>query len=337
MALLAMMLFVGCQEEYIHITQPDQKNSFAANDTLAELILRVTMKDGSFDNFLDECSAISIKFPYSVRIRNEDITITSVEDINELEEEYLPFEGSIRFNYPVTVIFSDYSESVISNRGELQRIQNQFSNEYDEDLDIECIDFVYPIEISIYNTEFQKPDFVIVDSDKVFHGILKKANDLVVEITYPVSVELWDGDRISVQNNTELENEILNAMGKCDEDDFNVDYYQDIQSLSSGSWRITLYSDTTDETSAFTLFLFEFNPDFTIQAVSGSETFRGTWEPDFEESMKVAEIEFDTDDNSLIWLNEEWEILVLNDEIIILQAESDSEGRIKKLNLSGTD
>lgn len=340
MALMLMMLFVGCQEEYIEITEPDKDTSFTANDTLAELILRVTMKDGSFDNFLDECSAISIKFPYSVQIRNELITITSREDIEDLEEEYLSFRGYIRFNYPVTVIFSDYSESVISNRGELQSIQNQFINEYDEDEDedIECIDFVYPIELSIYNTEFQKPDFVIADSDKDFHGILKKANDLIVEITYPISVELWDESMINIHNNKELENEILNATGKCDDDDdFNDDYYHDIQLITSGVWSITLYTDTTDETSAFTSFLFEFKPDFTIKAVSDAETFYGTWELDVDDSTKIIEIEFDTDEKPLVWLNDEWEISVLNNDIITMQTESDSDGVIKQLDLSKTD
>ncbi len=338
MALMLMMLFVGCQEEYIKITEPEKSTSFTANDSIAELILRVTMKDGSFDNFLDECSAISIKFPYSVQIRNEVITITSREDIEDLEEEYLFFRGSIRFNYPVTVIFSDYSESVISNRGEFQSIQNQFNNEYDEVEDIECIDFVYPIELSIINTEFQKPRVVIAGSDKDFHGILKKANDLIVKITYPVSVELWDESRINIHSNKGLENEILNAIGKCDDDDdYNDDYYHDIQLLSSSVWSITLYTDTTDETSAFTSFLFEFKPDFTIQAVSGPETFYGTWELDVDDSTKIIEIEFDTDEKPLVWLNHEWEISVLNNDIITMQTESDSDDVIKQLNLSKTD
>lgn len=344
-ALMITMLFTSCQEEYIDITEPDKNTSFTANDTVAELILRVTMKDGSFDNFIDNCSAISIKFPYSVHIRSENISIRSMEDIEDLEEEYSESRNSILINYPVTVIHSDYTESVLSNRGELQKIQNECSTDV-EDEDIECIDFVYPIELSIYNTEFQKPDFVIAGSDKDLHGILKNANDLIVEITYPISVELWDESRINIHNNKELENEIMNAIGRCDEDDdeddddneeSNDNHYQKIEMLTQAAWKITHFSDTTDETSAFTSFLIDFKPDSIIQAVSDSETFYGTWEPDFYSSMKTIEIEFDSDEEPLVWLNDEWEISVLNNDIISMQAESDSDGILKKLNLSKAD
>lgn len=218
MALMLMMLFVGCQEEYIEITEPDKNTAFSATDTIAELILQVTMKDGSFDNFVDNCSAISIKFPYSVQVRNEAITITSTEDIENLEQEYFSFKGSIRINYPVTLIFSDYSETYVTNKGELQKIQTQ-NNTSIEDDDIECIDFIYPIELSLYNTEFQKPELLIAGNDKDLHVALLNMDDLIVEISYPIVVEKWDGSSINIQSNKELQNEITNAMGQCNEKD----------------------------------------------------------------------------------------------------------------------
>ncbi len=224
MVLFAMMLLISCQEEHIIITEPDKNTAFNTSDTLAELILRITLKDGSFDNIIDNCSAISIKFPYSVQIRNDIITITSPEDIENLEQEYSSLIASLRINYPVTVIFNDYSESLVSNKGDLQRIQNQCNAIIDEDDEddednIECIDFVYPIELSLYNTEFQKPDFIIAGSDKDLHGILKNMDDLIVEISYPIAVETWDGRSINIRNNKELENEIINAMDNCDDED----------------------------------------------------------------------------------------------------------------------
>jgi len=213
-----VILFAACQEEYVEISEPDKSTAFTANDTIADLILRVTMKDGSFDNIIDKCSAISIQYPYSVQIRNEIITIKSTEDIEALKAKYFPLRNNILINFPVTVIFSDYSEKILSNQGELQKIRKQYNTRVEDD-DIECIDFIYPVELSLYNTEFQKPDFVRVGNDKDFHGLLKNMNDLIVEITYPVEVEFWNGERLSINNNDELENEILNTSDRCDEND----------------------------------------------------------------------------------------------------------------------
>lgn len=216
--LFLVILLAGCQEEYIEITEPDKNIAFSASDTLADLILKVTLKDGSFDNIIDNCSEISIIFPYSVQIRNEIITISSRDDIESFKQEYFPIRGTILVKYPVRISFSDYSEKVLSNRGELQKIHNQYNTGIEDD-DIECIDFIYPIELSVYNTEFQKPDFIIAGNDKDLHGVLKNMDDLIIEISYPIPVEISDGTRINIQNNKELENEIMNAMGSCDEED----------------------------------------------------------------------------------------------------------------------
>ncbi|MFW5820943.1 MAG: hypothetical protein ACOCWA_06615 [Bacteroidota bacterium] len=336
MVFMVAMLFAGCQEEYIEIIEPDKNAAFAAGDTLSDLILKVTLKDGSFDNFIDNCSAISIKFPYSVKIRSENISIASMEDIENLAEEYSEFRNPILINYPVTIIHSDYTESVLSNRGELRKIQNQ-CNTGIEDEDIECIDFVYPIELSIYNKEFQKPDFVIAGNDKEFHGILKNAKDLIVEIAYPLNIELWDGTIISIQNNKELKDEIMSVMGSCDEDDEVESGDTDnayINLLISGEWKVTFFADTTDETTSFNSFHFDFGENFTILAYSPSDTIMGFWEYEIDDNMKFLEMEFYTDEKPLVLLNDEWEMLNSNSEAILMQTESDFDGYIKKLELS---
>ena len=213
-----VMLFARCQEEYIQISDLDKSVAFTANDTIADLIMRVTLKDGSFDNIIDKCNEVSIKFPYSVKIKNEIITVTSAEDVEYIRQEYFQFINAITIKYPVTVVFSDYSESVLSNQGELQKIKNQYNTNLEDD-DIECIDFIYPLEVNLYNAEFQKPDFVVVGDDKDLHGILKNMKDMIVEVGYPIQVELFDGTMVNISNNLELKNEIMNVMGSCDEGD----------------------------------------------------------------------------------------------------------------------
>ena len=218
MILSVVMLVTSCQEGYEIVNEPDENTAFSSNDSIADLILKVSLKDGSFDNLIDNCSAISIRFPYTVQVRSELISLSSIEDLENFKQEYSHLRNAINIQYPVTATLSDYSVTVLSNKGDLQRIQNQYNNHIEDD-DIECIDFIYPLELNLYDTDFQKPDFIRVMNDRELHGILKTMNDLIIEISYPILMEIADGTRVSVQNNKELENEIRNAMGTCDEGD----------------------------------------------------------------------------------------------------------------------
>jgi len=216
--LMVAGFLTGCQEEFIEITEPNADTAFASSDSIAGLILKVTLKDGSFDNMIDKCSEINIEFPYSVRVRNEIIEIQSPEEIEALHEQLKQNSKSIKIVFPVTVSFSDYSTMVVSNNGELMRLQNRYIHrKYDDD--IECIDFIYPIEMDLYDTLFQKQEYRHVRNDKAFHGILKGKKDFIFEIEYPVSLEISDSTTIEVTNNSELKHAIRNSIGTCDEND----------------------------------------------------------------------------------------------------------------------
>jgi hypothetical protein len=215
--LLLVILASGCQEEFIVITEPDKTAVFSTSDTIAGLILKVTLQDGSFDDIIDQCSEISINFPYEIRIKNETITISSQEDIEQVEQNYQQFLNAIVLKFPVTVTFSDHSESTLTNRGDLQKIINEYEKKKREH--IKCIDFIYPFDIFIYNTEFQKPESANIRNDKKLHGLLKHKNGILVEIDYPISVVLFDGTVLTLENNGDLETAIINAIGTCDNTD----------------------------------------------------------------------------------------------------------------------
>lgn len=223
--LMVAGFLTGCQEEFFEITEPDTDTAFASSDSIAGLILKVTLKDGSFDNMIDKCSEINIEFPYSVRVRNEIIEIQSPEELEALQEQLQQNSKSIKIVYPVTVSFSDYSTMVVSNNGELMRIQNRYVHrKYDDD--IECVDFKYPIDLDLYDTLFQRQEFRHVRNDKAFHGILKGKKDFIFEIEYPVLMDISDSVTVEVNNNSELKHAIQNSIGTCDEND-EVEFEED--------------------------------------------------------------------------------------------------------------
>ena len=77
-------------------------------------------------------------------------------------------------------------------------------NENDDD--IECIDFKYPISISIYNLNFQVIDVVTINSDRQLHHFIKNLErGVLASLNFPVTMVYADGSTIEVHNNQELE------------------------------------------------------------------------------------------------------------------------------------
>ena len=52
---------------------------------------------------------------------------------------------ALSYNFPITIILSDYSEILISSSSELSPYINACVGENEDDEDIECIDFNYPV------------------------------------------------------------------------------------------------------------------------------------------------------------------------------------------------
>ncbi len=218
-ALAIVAIFIGCQREYLKISEPDKETTITANDPIVDLLLKVALKDGSFDNIIDRCNEISIKFPYSVKIKNEILEITSKKDAESVKAEYFQVRNSINIVYPVTIVFSDYTEIIISNTGELRKIQNQYNTTIEDD-DIECIDFIYPVEIALYDTVYQELVMMDVGGDRDLYNVFKEMNNTIAEIEYPILMESSDGNTATIENNMELENVINEGANTgCDEED----------------------------------------------------------------------------------------------------------------------
>ena len=335
MSLILMLVLFSCQKEFSETREPDKSLTITANDNIADFILKVALKDGSCDNIIDGCSEISIKFPYSILIEDQEYNITSQEDIDVIKLDHFFERDDIEIVFPITISYSNYSEKTLSNPDELEEIQEQYNTELSDD-DIECIDFVFPVEISLYNTVSQIIDAVTIDSDSELYSIFYGMDDLIVEISFPVVLELPDGQEISINDNFQLEDAIDLAADDCDEEDdfeFSDEDYPFAGLITTGEWNVSWYSDTTNETSSFGGYTFTFNTDLSVQVNTGSLIEYGVWELDAHSDSLFLEMDFDTDETPLVWLNHEWAITNANTNEIALEAESDFDGYIKRLNL----
>jgi hypothetical protein len=330
-----MLLLVGCQDEFEDIREPDRSVAITANDSIATLVLKVVLKDGSFDNIIDRCSEISINFPYTVLIDDRQYLIDSYDEVEEIRKNYFFDRDDIEIVYPVTVAFSDYSEMTISDDDELEDIQERYNTLLADD-DIECIDFEFPLEVSFFDEVRQVSDVVTVNNDFEMYDIFDSVDDLVIEIGFPVVLITLSGERTTVNNNIQLAETIAMAEGRCDEEDeveFDDDDFYFYEFISTGKWIVGRYSDTTDETASFSGYTFTFTSDLAIRASNGGDVTYGDWELDTDDSNIYIDISFDTDEFPLERLNQEWLIASVNDDIIELEAESDDDGHIMNLQL----
>src|SRR5690606_28156711 len=118
-------------------------------------------------------------------------------------------------------------EITIESYSELETFIEACAGENEYDDDIECIDFVYPFTISVYNANFQVTETVTITNDAMLYAFIESLDGgVLASINFPISMVLANGNEIVVNNNAELEAAINAADDTCDEDDDN-DYNDD--------------------------------------------------------------------------------------------------------------
>ncbi|PNQ73438.1 hypothetical protein C1T31_07980 [Hanstruepera neustonica] len=237
--LLLMLLFVGvsCQEEANEETPPNQEETIAPNSTLANLMRHTAANDGTIDNIMDGSDCFSVNLPVTIIANGITLTIESIDDFSLIEaifDENNTNEDTIEFLFPITIILNDYTEITIETLEELDAfIESCVVNEEV----IECVDFVYPIIFSIYNTNFQIIDTVEINNDYELYVFLEgletdNQGAVLASLNFPVTLVYANGDTVEVNGNQELE-EAINAANENCEDDIIVDCGMNLAELEA--------------------------------------------------------------------------------------------------------
>lgn len=221
--LIVFAFLVSCQNEETDITNPDQEETIAANSSTAVLMSKTASNDGSFDNIVDFANCLEVVLPVTVTANGVTITIENYNDYDAFEELLDAFDNDndeVVISFPITLILTDYTEIVINNQIELDAQIELCNDENEDDDDIECIDFQYPISISVYDSNFQVAATVVIENDEALYTFINSLNGgVLASLNYPVTMVLSDGSTIIVNSNQELDSAILSAEYDCDEDD----------------------------------------------------------------------------------------------------------------------
>ena len=150
----AFVLWVGlmassCKDELV-FPEPTREEAMQVSSNVANLMMRIAMKDGSFDDILDGASCISIKLPVTVDVHGQEITIKKEAEF-ELLRELLSEYGDDLYRpgivFPIHIVFPDHTSVRVSSREELEKFASECMDA-GSDADIECLDFVFPLNMT---------------------------------------------------------------------------------------------------------------------------------------------------------------------------------------------
>lgn len=277
--LFALFSLTACQDETIEVDNTDNQETLEPSSTLADLMSRATANFGAADNILDESSCFSVELPVTIVVSDIIIVIETQADLEQLEDIFEELEGDedfLDFVFPITIIFSDYTEVVIENEEQLEDFIEQCED--DDDEVIECVDFAYPISFSVFNNEFDFIDTVVIESDQELYVFLDELEDddnaLIVSLNYPVTLEYANGETVEVNSNQELAEAIEAAQDDCDDDDDDGnDCSEDeiAELLTDCPW------DIEDEFNDFVDYEIEFNENGSLSITEGDAVIEGFW------------------------------------------------------------
>ncbi|GGD56021.1 hypothetical protein GCM10011361_23240 [Muriicola marianensis] len=287
------MVFTSCRKEESVLIEGPQGQALLANSTVANLMQRTAMNDGSDDNIIDQANCFSLAFPFTVVVNGMELTVNSEEDLDTVEDildEFDDDEDTIEIEFPIVIVLSDFSEITINSLDEFETYADECSGENEYDDDIECIDIEYPITVSVFDTNNELVDTITINSDQELYFFIDELDeDLIVNVQFPITLILSDGTEISVSNLDQLEDVIDEAEDDCDEDD-DYDYNDDdcdncttegLADFITGcdGWYVKdLERNDMDLTDQYVGYTFSFDAEGNVTADSGTETFTGTWE-----------------------------------------------------------
>lgn len=293
LALVALIVLNSCRTEDEELILPPEEQTLDIDSNVANLMTRTALNDGSIDNILDNANCFTVVLPVTVFIDGLEIIIDSEEDFQTIEDLFDEDDTDIDevdFQYPITIILTDFTEVVINSDQELATYADQCLDDNVDDEDIECIDFQYPITFSVFDQNNELIDTVTINSDvELFLFIDGLDEDDIVNINFPITLILSDNTTLVVNDLEELEDEVEDAIDDCDEDDdtdFDDDDCEDctdeelIEILTECPfWTVDkLELNDDDLEDQYNGFHFVFNPDGTLLVESTTDIFEGTWE-----------------------------------------------------------
>ena len=323
-----LLTMTSCRTEDDLAIDPPVEETVEAYSTVANLMSRIASNDGSSDNIIDNASCLSVQLPITVTVNGIELEInddSNYEDIEDIIDLFEDDDDSVVISYPITVVLTDFSTVSINSDEELEALAVDCVGENEDDDDIECIDFQYPITASVFDINNDLINAITINNDNDMYDFIDDLDDFAaVTINFPITVIFADETTQIVNTIQELENVIELADDSCDEDDDNDFDDDDCDDCSTDAleniftncaeWTVDkLERNDDDLEDSYVGYTFEFDSDGILVVSQGTSTFNGSWEtfgtannisvvinvtglPDFNDTWNLHEIEQEDED-----------------------------------------
>jgi hypothetical protein len=321
--------FFSCQKEELEITeQKSNPETLTATSQLANLVIRVTQNPTSGDNILDNSSCFSVVLPVTVIVNNEQIVVATASDYQLVQnaiDQFATDDDIVNFVYPITIQFQNSQTQIILNSDMLDDVIDNCGD--DDGLDeIDCIQFMYPININVYDANNQFAQTIAIQTDVQFYNFIDNlSSNQIIAFQFPIAIIDSNGLSVTITSNQQLLEFIDDSIDDCNSNSGggsggNTDF---ATVLTSGSWKITYFFDDVDETTIFNSYNFVFNPNGTSIA-SGNQVINGTWNTYLNSGTQKLNLVFDG--LTLDEIEEDWNIIEFTPTLIRLKHVSGGNG-----------
>lgn len=285
---ISIILFSCRQGENI-IDEGSETSVIKTDSEVATIVKKIATKDGSADNILDQANCLTVKLPVNVIANGVNLTIEKHEDLEFVEDLFDESNSDtdvVEMMYPIQVIQKDYTVVTLNSKTELDTLRTTCNGENVEDEDIECVDFEYPIDISLFNTVSERSSRETIDDDEQLYSFITNLeSSIVADFVYPVKLISRNGGEENINAAEELKR-FIDTVGACDEDDDND--YSDDNCEDCDDETLREFLTRCDEWQTdklllnliiigiYTTYEFDFNSDGTLEVEGGSDHV-GTW------------------------------------------------------------
>jgi hypothetical protein len=301
---MGVLLFASCQEEQIDITQGSSEEILVAKSEVATLMKQTATNDGSKDNIIDRASCFKVSLPVTVVVNGVEIIVNTEDDYDLIEDNFDESEDdndSLDIIFPITIVLEDYTEVTIQSTSELEEYISRCKGDDEEDDDIECIDFKYPILYSVFDKDKNLIKTVRINNDREMFRFINRINESeIIRIKFPITLVLFDGTSTIVNSLSELKETLKRAVNFCDEDDDN-DYGDDDFTLERLNkllvmcpWIVNnIHRDNKDLTDNYREYLMLFKEDGTVKVrARNGDIITGSWTTRLTDHGAMIKLEF---------------------------------------------
>lgn len=317
-----LLIFTSCQSEIVTEEFTNQE-TILKDSPLTTFVKRVVMQNTSQDDFIDNAACFTVKFPYSVIVNNTIVSLDHVADYSKVEKQLSLSSNTkdpVIFMFPITLLFTDYTEKKINNQSEYDAQLQTCTVDSNTFLKINCIDFVFPIKISVYDSNTQLPSVIAITDDKALYFFIENLGlSQYISFNYPLMVTDNIGQIVPIINNSRLEDAIKKAIDNCGTNNSASPLF--LETITSGSWKISYYYEDIVKSSLYDGYVFNFKNDKTVTVNKSGKILQGEWETKVDNDVREFRVKIDL--NIFNPLNEDWKLFEFNSDQLRFRGELD--------------